>query len=103
MAGRCIANSVHPPYMDLVLDGFIRFFADNDMLVGGVDLFCGIGGSSWGAHRAGLRVLLAIDACQTAVNYYSLAYGPTAPAWKHAFECVRVPPVEDRDHRDTAC
>ena len=58
--------------MDLVLDGFIRFFADNGILVGGVDLFCGSGGSSWGAHRAGLRVLVAIDKCQRAVNYYNI-------------------------------
>ena len=72
LAGRFIGNPVPPPFMYLVLRGFMSFFADNGLQVGGVDLFCGSGGSSWGAHRAGLRMHLAIDACQRAVNYYNI-------------------------------
>lgn len=39
-----------------------------------LDLFCGAGGSSWGAHLAGARICLGIDAWDRAIETYSMNF-----------------------------
>lgn len=40
-----------------------------------LDLFCGAGGSSYGARQAGAKIVAAIDSWQTAVDTYNANFG----------------------------
>jgi DNA (cytosine-5)-methyltransferase 1 len=40
-----------------------------------LDLFCGAGGSSYGAHQAGAEIVAALDYWQTAVDTYNANFG----------------------------
>ncbi|MBK8990090.1 MAG: DNA cytosine methyltransferase [Chloroflexi bacterium] len=40
-----------------------------------LDLFCGAGGSSYGARQAGAEIVAAIDYWQTAVDTYNANFG----------------------------
>lgn len=40
-----------------------------------MDLFCGAGGSSYGARQAGAEIVVAIDSWQTAVDTYNANFG----------------------------
>lgn len=44
------------------------------MRLRGIDLFCGGGGSSWGAARAGVHMVGAVDAWDVAVDTYRLNF-----------------------------
>lgn len=47
------------------------------MTIRGIDLFCGGGGSSWGAKNAGVEMVGAVDACDLAARTYADNF-PTA-------------------------
>ena len=50
-----------------------------------LDLFCGAGGSSWGAQLAGASIVGGIDAWGTAIDTFKLNY-PTAKTWNRRIE-----------------
>lgn len=50
-----------------------------------LDLFCGAGGSSWGAQLAGARIVGGIDAWETAIGTFKLNF-PGAKTWETRIE-----------------
>jgi DNA (cytosine-5)-methyltransferase 1 len=59
-----------------------------------LDLFCGAGGSSYGAHQAGAEIVAALDYWQTAVDTYNANFG------EGKARCIWLPaykPVTDDD------
>lgn len=49
-----------------------------------LDLFCGGGGSSWGARLAGATIVCGVDACEIASNVYAQNFG------SEAARCLRL-------------
>src|SRR5687767_4036238 len=43
-----------------------------------LDLFCGGGGSSWGAQAAGANIICGVDADETAIQVYAKNFGRKA-------------------------
>ena len=59
------------------------------------DLFCGAGGSSWGAHLAGLKIVGAVDKDSHAVNNFRVNF-PDAAVWQQPAEDVDLSAVTDK-------
>jgi DNA (cytosine-5)-methyltransferase 1 len=53
----------------------------------GLDLFCGAGGSSCGARAAGISIVGAVDAWQTAIDTFKLNF-PDATTWTRRLELL---------------
>src|SRR5437868_8395020 len=58
----------------------------------GLDVFCGAGGSSCGARAAGITIVGAIDAWQTAIETFELNF-PDATTWRRRLEGLSLEQV----------
>ena len=61
----------------------------------GFDLFCGAGGSSWGAQLAGVSIVGAVDKDPYAVKNYRANF-PEAAVWQQPAEDVDLAEVSER-------
>ncbi len=60
-----------------------------------IDLFCGAGGSSYGAQMAGASVVGGIDAWKTAIDAYRLNF-PAAATWSSRIEGLTAKSVAEQ-------
>jgi len=64
------------------------------MAIRGFDLFCGAGGSSWGARGARVEMLGGIDLCDKAVETYMLNF-PNAVAFSQPIRTLAATKVAE--------
>ena len=72
--------------------------ARNDTRIVGIDLFCGAGGMTLGAHHAGIKVIYAVEKCPHAAATYRLNF-PMIPLHADDIRKVHELPPKPRGAR----